>query len=489
MSKYFTIIIIAIFLILPQAVSAFSFVPCGTSEHPERCSICHIFIVIQTLITGFGAAIVVWAIFWTFFGGFAILTSAGVPERVSQGKRMITYAIIGVVVCFCAWLIVNTVMNAFINRGKMPWPWNRIQCAVPPAGNGEEDGEIVGDKNYCICETPVYTVSPKDYPSLFSVLGTEIKGTELDSEESCESECVKGNAANYCYIRSLTDLNSQANLYCANKGEIESKQAACVRVEDIPNDQIACFDSVDACYTTVTAGVAGANKECVANCWVDGNRYCYCTEGQGTACTSSAPHALVIDRKEKTIGTFLNAFSCIKNCDYSQGRCRLGGFQGLPECKSGKIITEWRFQAGVEYQDEQKADASTALTNFLNCFYQKAPSSIGNISAITDKDIYNGTCNPQDCKYSTCTVANCGSGQPCDHACHSCHYGGTCSTVKSYAVDFGDQENVCQIADAALQCSGVNKIFGPQTCGGKVTADGYHASHVHISVTNSCNCN
>ena len=62
------------------------------------------------------------------FGGILILTAGGSPEQVNKGKKAIYHAIIGIVVAFGAWAIINTIMVLLADPGTFPWPWNEIKC-------------------------------------------------------------------------------------------------------------------------------------------------------------------------------------------------------------------------------------------------------------------------------------------------------------------------------------------------------------------------
>ncbi len=45
------------------------------------------------------------------YGGFRIMTAAGSPEALRSGREAITAAIIGLVIVFGAWLIVDTIIT------------------------------------------------------------------------------------------------------------------------------------------------------------------------------------------------------------------------------------------------------------------------------------------------------------------------------------------------------------------------------------------
>ncbi len=52
------------------------------------------------------------------YGGFVILTSAGSEQKFSEGKKIITAAVIGTAIALGSYLIVNTILNFFI-RGTL----------------------------------------------------------------------------------------------------------------------------------------------------------------------------------------------------------------------------------------------------------------------------------------------------------------------------------------------------------------------------------
>ena len=51
------------------------------------------------------------------YGGFKMITAAGNTSDVEKGKDAIKYAIIGMLVAFGAWLIVNTILVELTNKG------------------------------------------------------------------------------------------------------------------------------------------------------------------------------------------------------------------------------------------------------------------------------------------------------------------------------------------------------------------------------------
>ena len=106
----------------------------------------------------------------------------------------------------------------------------------------------------------------------------------------------------------------------------------------------------------------------------------------------------------------------------------------------------------------QRAHASSELNALLNCMAGKLRANVGIISSISDSAILSGKK----------TFAQCWGGG-CAHTAGSCHYGnGTGVIGKSYAVDFGDENNVSDIKGAAYAC-------------GAGFAGVHNGNHVHVS--------
>lgn len=57
----------------------------------------------------FGGAI---AVIYLIYGGFMYITSAGDNEKAEQGKRTLTFAIIGIILIALSFIIVGWVMSA-----------------------------------------------------------------------------------------------------------------------------------------------------------------------------------------------------------------------------------------------------------------------------------------------------------------------------------------------------------------------------------------
>jgi len=142
--------IILIFLLLliaaaPLAVfAADSLVPCGRKadsnltddiDETAPCTLCHLFVLAQRILNFIMWQIApVLAVLVIAWGGFKMLTAGANPGRRQEGIKSIQTAVIGLLIVFTAWVIVNEVLLFFAPAVKegglkgLQSPWNQISC-------------------------------------------------------------------------------------------------------------------------------------------------------------------------------------------------------------------------------------------------------------------------------------------------------------------------------------------------------------------------
>lgn len=146
---FFSVFLFFAVFVLPmtaQALELRPLVPCGISEkatpglpasYYKPCSICHVtilldniidFLIYYVAIPGAGIMIAV--------GGFMILIGAGSESRVGAGKKMITNAVIGLIIVLGGWLIVDTGIKVLTGDRSAEnfvgtlGPWNAPKCSL-----------------------------------------------------------------------------------------------------------------------------------------------------------------------------------------------------------------------------------------------------------------------------------------------------------------------------------------------------------------------
>ncbi len=97
-------------------------VPCG--QYPNcPCDITDVFII----LTNIYFFVVAWiatplAVIAIVIGAVIMMISAGNPQALGTGKKVLYAGIIGLVLVLCSWLIIDFVLSALGYRGS----WNRL---------------------------------------------------------------------------------------------------------------------------------------------------------------------------------------------------------------------------------------------------------------------------------------------------------------------------------------------------------------------------
>jgi Type IV secretion system pilin len=129
--KYLPLILIITLWLVPELSSAQGgFVNCEGSG----CSACNFVDMANKIIKWIlGMVFMIFAVLMTV-AGFGLVTSGGNPSALSAAKAKFTNALIGIVIVFSAWLIVNTIMVKLVSDGTTAgnitgWgPWSQVQC-------------------------------------------------------------------------------------------------------------------------------------------------------------------------------------------------------------------------------------------------------------------------------------------------------------------------------------------------------------------------
>jgi len=180
-------------------------VPCGR-EGQNPCTLCDIFVMIQTIIDFVTAGLFVLAGIFVAVGGVRILASAGSPEHVEAGKKMITYAITGIVIALLSWVILNMLFLGLFGeqRGYFQWPWNKIQCV----GGGTTPIE------------QIYTFCHLQYRGRTDAMIASFD-TEADCQQNCSESCdlviPRADCEAWCCLAS--DRSGQDNVCTPTAGE------------------------------------------------------------------------------------------------------------------------------------------------------------------------------------------------------------------------------------------------------------------------------
>lgn len=128
---YLALLVTTLFLVSVSGVYAaanMGLIPC----EGMMCKACD-FVSLGNNILNWFVAIMAGIISLMFaLGGFTLLMSGGNSGKVSEGKEMMTNAIIGLLIVLSAWLIINTIFKT-IASGSISGNWYEIKCVANPS--------------------------------------------------------------------------------------------------------------------------------------------------------------------------------------------------------------------------------------------------------------------------------------------------------------------------------------------------------------------
>jgi len=122
-TRYLKVFFCLFFLVLVFApvfsIYAAGLVPCG-NEGEEACTLNDLLYVLIPGVINFILYTLVpaLAILWFAFAGFKMMTSMGDPGKFNEGKNMIIYGAIGIVLIFSAYIIVEAFLKLI---GAQDW--------------------------------------------------------------------------------------------------------------------------------------------------------------------------------------------------------------------------------------------------------------------------------------------------------------------------------------------------------------------------------
>lgn len=127
-SKLSVIILIGVvsILLMPAVVSAQGLVPCGqtvcvtptTCSVPNPCRICHFFVLTDNVIDFVLFQVTLpLAVIFIIYGGILMVTAAGSEPQIVKGKNFLKWTVMGMVIAFAAWIIINLIISTLVPAG------------------------------------------------------------------------------------------------------------------------------------------------------------------------------------------------------------------------------------------------------------------------------------------------------------------------------------------------------------------------------------
>lgn len=117
-------------LISSGSAQAAGLVPCGPGTGKESCEFCDFFVLFNTIVKEVIFKYVpIVAVLMLVVGGVMFFLAGAKADAVNKAKGVITSVIVGLLIIFAAWVIVNTVLTkSGIVESRSPFTWYQISC-------------------------------------------------------------------------------------------------------------------------------------------------------------------------------------------------------------------------------------------------------------------------------------------------------------------------------------------------------------------------
>jgi len=112
-AQVLSIVLVFVFALAPVALAQFQTPSAGNTGLPNDTSISGFIMKIINIALAVAGLI---AVLFLIIGGFRYITSAGNEETAEQAKKIITNAIIGIVVIILSFVIVRVISNALLTN-------------------------------------------------------------------------------------------------------------------------------------------------------------------------------------------------------------------------------------------------------------------------------------------------------------------------------------------------------------------------------------
>ncbi len=135
MKKIFLFLLLV--LVFAPAISlAAGLVPCGGAPPEKACQFCDIFVLLKKLVDFVIVDLVpISAILLLTVGGAMFIFSGGNPGLTTKGRSIMTAVVWGLVIIYCAWLLVNTFLvliglSTLSTASLKIDTWFTINCSI-----------------------------------------------------------------------------------------------------------------------------------------------------------------------------------------------------------------------------------------------------------------------------------------------------------------------------------------------------------------------
>ena len=121
------------FAIFPLIVFSASLVPCGTSENPTSCTVSCFYVLLNNIMNFLLYNISLPLAATAFMIAGIMLVAGGSENAIKRGKTILTSTVLGLLIAFGAWVIINMILGNLLSPGYLPWnEFPSSECTANP---------------------------------------------------------------------------------------------------------------------------------------------------------------------------------------------------------------------------------------------------------------------------------------------------------------------------------------------------------------------
>ena len=137
----YLLVFILIFLIwsVVLPVQAAGLVPCG-GEYELECNFCFLLEMVKNIIDRLVILAAPIAVVFIVWGGYNLLLSGGSEERITQGKKILSSAVIGLLLVIISWIFVASIIG-WLGRDSINFSLSEGGFSFDCGGEDDDDDE------------------------------------------------------------------------------------------------------------------------------------------------------------------------------------------------------------------------------------------------------------------------------------------------------------------------------------------------------------
>jgi hypothetical protein len=120
-------LVFTLLMILAPFFAFAALVPCG-GPGDDPCTLCDFVVLVDRVVKFLVLILILPAgVVGLMIAGVLLLTAGGNAKQLEKGKSIFRQVLIGMVIAFAAWLVIDTILRGLLEEGYFQsWAWNEF---------------------------------------------------------------------------------------------------------------------------------------------------------------------------------------------------------------------------------------------------------------------------------------------------------------------------------------------------------------------------